>query len=41
MPAPGRGFRVVPSPDDRTLYYTFSPRAESDIWLIELPDEPQ
>ena len=32
---------VVPSPDDSTLYYTFSPPQESDIWLIELPDEPQ
>ena len=32
---------VVPSPNDRTLYYGFAPRQESDIWLIELPDEPQ
>ena len=32
---------IVPSPDDSTLYYTFRPPPESDIWLIELPDDPQ
>ena len=40
LPGPGSG-GVVPSPDDnRTLYYSFSPPPESDIWLIELPDDP-
>ena len=40
LPGPGLGY-MVPSPDDRSLYYQFSPPPEADIWLIELPDEPQ
>ena len=35
-------FLPVPSPDNnRTLYYVLRPPVESDIWLIELPDDPQ
>ena len=40
MPGPGLSW-VVPSPDDSKLYYVAAPPPESDIWLIELPDEPQ
>ena len=40
LPGPGVGI-VVPSPNDDTLYYSFTPSTEVDIWLIELPDEPQ
>ena len=40
LPGPGLG-GVVPSPNDSTLYYVFGPPEESDIWLIELPDDPQ
>ena len=32
---------VVPSPNDETLYYTFTSPPESDTFLIELPDDPQ
>ncbi len=31
----------APSTDKRSLYYVFEPPTQSDIWLIELPDEPQ
>ena len=40
LPGPGVDW-VVPSPDGNTLYYVFAPPPVSDIWLIELPDEPQ
>ena len=40
LPGPGLG-GVVPSPNDNTLYYTFTPPIETEIWLIELPDDPQ
>ena len=40
LPGPGLG-GVVPSPEDDTLYYNFFPPQESDIWLIELPDDLQ
>ena len=37
-----RGRSPVPSPvDNRTLYYEYWSPPESDIWLIELPVEPQ
>ena len=40
LPGPDLG-QVVPSLDDSALYYVFTPPPEADIWLIELPDEPQ
>ncbi len=38
---PGAVLYPVPSPNDRTLYYVSVPPVEADIWLIELPDDPQ
>ena len=40
LPGPGVG-SIVPSPNDASLYYTFTPPPEADIWLIELPDDAQ
>ena len=37
----GHVFNPVLSPDNRTLYYEYQAPRESDIWMIELPDDPQ
>ena len=41
LPGPGVSSGIVPSPSDDTLYYSFTPPVEADIYLIELPDDPQ
>ncbi len=35
------GRNPTPSPDDRFIYYQLGSPPESDIWLIELPYDPQ
>ena len=40
-PGDGAIFQPTTSPDDETLYYVSLPPVEADIWLIELPNEPQ